>query len=135
MPSAPQFLTAKIVIRCANFDASRHFYAGLLRLPIVEQWKEAEGRGCTMALGDPVTGALLEIYEMSARGTRFDPSFQRPVVNDKIDLQVRSEDLDAWVDALEGNWPFEGPEDLPWGQRWIKLRDPDGFLIAICENV
>jgi catechol 2,3-dioxygenase-like lactoylglutathione lyase family enzyme len=135
MPSAPLFLTAKIVIRCASFEASRRFYAGVLHLPIVEQFQEEQGRGCTMSLGDPVSGTLLEIYEMSRADKRWTEAFTQPVSNDKIDLQVRTEDLDAWVDALEGHWPFEGPEDLPWGQRWIKLRDPDGFLIAICENV
>ena len=127
MPAAPPFLTAKFVIHCADFDKSRRFYAGLLRLPIVEQWNEPHGRGCVMALGDPISGALLEVSE---RG-----HFTQPLTSDKIDLQVRTEDLDAWTDALDGHWPFEGPEDVPWGQRWIKLRDPDNLLIAICENL
>jgi hypothetical protein len=34
-----------------------------------------------------------------------------------------------------GAWPYQGPEILPWGQRWVKLRDPDNFLIAIYENL
>lgn len=71
---------------------------------------------------------------MEVADPRFDPAFSRPLPSDKVDLQLRTDSVDSWTQALEGMWPFEGPEDLPWGQRWIKLRDPDGLQIAIYEG-
>lgn len=121
------FRSVKIVIRCADLNASRAFYADVLRLPVTEQWDEPEGRGVIVTLGDRAPGTLIEMYEMSAADTRF----REPFPCDKIDLQLQTASLDEWADRLRGEWPFEGPQDLPWGQRWLKLRDPDGLLIAI----
>jgi catechol 2,3-dioxygenase-like lactoylglutathione lyase family enzyme len=125
------FRSLKVVIRCASVDASRAFYTDILGLQVVEQWEEEEGRGAVLSAGDAAAGALIEIYEMSPADRRFDPRFRQPVASDKIDLQLRTASVDDWAARLRGRWPFEGPEDLPWGQRWIKLRDPDGLLIAI----
>jgi hypothetical protein len=40
-----------------------------------------------------------------------------------------------WIGKLKDEWHFEGPEVLPWGQRWIELWDPDSLPIAICEDL
>jgi catechol 2,3-dioxygenase-like lactoylglutathione lyase family enzyme len=125
------FQSLKVVIRCANLDTSRTFYTEVLGLSIVEQWEEAEGRGIIVSAGEDSPGALIEVYEMSPAGRRFDPRFREPVSSDKIDLQLHTPALEEWIARLRGRWPFQGPQDLPWGQRWIKLRDPDGLLIAI----
>jgi catechol 2,3-dioxygenase-like lactoylglutathione lyase family enzyme len=124
-------LGLKVVIRCANLDASRAFYTEVLGFQIVEQWEEAEGRGVIVSTGDCAPGGFIEVYEMSPSSRRFDGRFREPVPSDKIDLQLRTSTVDGWAARLRGMWPFSGPEDLPWGQRWIKLRDPDGLLIAI----
>jgi len=120
----------KVVIRCADYDRSREFYAQVLALPVVEEWDEDEGRGCVFEVA---AGAWVEIYEMTQRDARFSEAFTRPVVNDKIDLQLHTDSLDAWVARLNGVWAYRGPETLPWGQRWIQLRDPDRVLVAIYE--
>ena len=127
---APRAL--KTVLRCARFDRSRAFYAGVLCLYQVEEWSEPQGRGCIFAL-EPGAAGCLEIYEMTPLDARFREAFTRPVANDKIDLQIRVDSVPAWVSRLCGRWPFDGPETLPWGQRWIKLRDPDGLLIALYD--
>ena len=85
------------------------------------------------AFGAEETGCL-EIYQMNPADPRYDPAFAAPIANDKIDIQLRTDSVHNWIEALKDAWPFEGPADLPWGQRWIKLRDPDGLLIAIYEE-
>ena len=120
----------KTVIRCADFDRSRDFYARVLGLAVAQEWKEPEGRGCIFAIG----GAGLEIYGMTRLDPRFREEFTLPLEGDKIDLQIRADSVDAWAERLRGLWPFEGPADLPWGQRWIQLRDPDGVLIALYQE-
>ena len=129
----PSLISIKTVIRCRDFDASRHFYASVLNLPIVEEWSEPQGRGAIFGFGSDRTG-LIEIYEMTQADARFDPAFASPIANDKIDVQLKTDSVTEWADRLRPVWPFVGPEDLPWGQRWITLRDPDGLLIAIYQD-
>jgi catechol 2,3-dioxygenase-like lactoylglutathione lyase family enzyme len=128
----PVCVEAKIVIRCTAYERSLAFYTGVLGLHPVEEWTEAGGRGCIFALSENGPGCI-EIYEMARSDPRFDEAFTRSVANDKIDLQIRVRSVDAWARALRGKWEYAGPETLPWGQRWIKLRDPDGVLIALYE--
>jgi catechol 2,3-dioxygenase-like lactoylglutathione lyase family enzyme len=120
----------QVVVRCADFDASLRFYHDLLGLPVVQQWDDPGNRGAILAAGG---GATLEICRMNAADPRFHPGFLQPVPNDKIDLQLRADSVAGWMERLQGQWPFTGPELLPWGHRWIQLRDPDGLLIALWE--
>ena len=122
------FGSLKVVIRCANLDASRAFYAEVLGLAVIEQREEQDGRGLIVSV---CNGAFIEVYEMSPTDRRFDTRFRERVSSDKIDIQLRTESVDDWAARLSGRWPFRGPELLPWGQGWIRLRDPDGLLIAI----
>jgi hypothetical protein len=106
----------------------------VLALKIVDEWNEAGGTGCEFALAGDGRGGLLEIMEMATDNPRYNASFSLPVANDKIDLQLLTHSVDAWTDFLRGRWPFTGPQRLPWGHRWITLRDPDNVLIAIYEE-
>lgn len=127
-------LRPKMVLRCMNITASKQFYSTILELPVVEQWEEEQGKGCVFAFDPAGQCSLFELYEMTQRDTRYTPAFSAPLTSDKIDLQLKADAVDDWVKHLQGRWPFEGPETLPWGQRWITLRDPDNLLIAIYED-
>lgn len=131
MPTKPDPLSIKIVIRCHSFMESRRFYGEILGLPVLEQWEEKGGQGCIFGFE---TGGSLEIYQMTPTDKRYDASFDRSFEDDKIDLQLRTGSLDAWIERVQGQWPFNGPKTLPWGQRWIQLRDPDNLLVAIYEE-
>src|SRR3954469_3911636 len=123
----PRLLGMKTVLRCANFEQSRVFYTQVLGFYIVEEWSEPEGRGCILSPFGSDGQPCFEIDQMTERDARFDDSFTRPLQSDKIDLQLRTASVDEWAARLHGAWDFTGPEDLPWGQRWIRLRDPDGL--------
>jgi catechol 2,3-dioxygenase-like lactoylglutathione lyase family enzyme len=125
-------LDVKVVVRCRDYHASFGFYRDVLGLSVEEQWDEPDDAGCIFA-PDADSAGLIEIYEMTEQDERYDPAFSQPLSNDKIDIQLRTSDLDRWVDRLGGRWAFSGPETTPWGHRWIKLRDPDNLLIAIYE--
>ena len=127
----PKLMSAKIVIRCQNYLASREFYNSILDLPITDQWEEPGGKGCIFDVGGQ---GFIEIYEMTEAHPRYNPLSLLPVSVDKIDLQLRAESVDEWAKHLDGLWVFEGPERMEWGQRWIKLRDPDNLLISIYEG-
>ena len=129
------WLSLKVVIRCRQLARSRAFYGGLLGLPVVQEWSEAQGSGCVFGFGPDHRRGFLEVHEMTAADPRFHPALLKPLPFDKIDLQLGAGSLDAWVDRLQGAWPFEGPAVLPWGQRWVTLRDPDGILVALYEGL
>ena len=131
---ATSLQSAKVVIRCRSFSESRRFYSSVLGLRAVSEWEEHGGRGCIFAVTHEEQGSYIEIYEMTRDDPRYDLSFSSAVQTDKVDLQLRTMSVDAWVAQLKGVWPFDGPEQLPWGQRWITLRDPDRLLIAIYEG-
>jgi catechol 2,3-dioxygenase-like lactoylglutathione lyase family enzyme len=134
-PAGGGALSLKVVLRCRDFPASRRFYADVLGLPVVEEWDAPEGRGCVFGCGPTGREGFLEIYGMTREDPRYDPAFHAPVPTDKIDVQLGADSVDAWALRLEGRWPFEGPTALPWGQRWIRLRDPDGLLVALYEGL
>ncbi|HLE14191.1 MAG TPA: VOC family protein [Anaerolineales bacterium] len=127
-------LELKVVLRCRDFQASHRFYANILHLPVLETWEEEEGQGCIFGFGPEGRSGTLEISQVKEGARRYTAAFAVPFENDKIDLQLRTDNLDAWATALEGVWEFSGPKRLPWGERWIKLRDPDNLLVAIYES-
>jgi catechol 2,3-dioxygenase-like lactoylglutathione lyase family enzyme len=86
----------KTVIRCRDFDASRHFYASILNLPIVEEWSEPQGRGAIFGFGSDRAG-MIEVYEMTQADPRFDPAFASPIANDKIDVQLKTDSVAEWA--------------------------------------
>lgn len=128
----PDLTSVKTVVRCRDFAASYRFYGSVLQLPVTEEWDEPQGRGAVFAVAP---GGGLEIFEMRPADARYDPAFAASVANDKIDVQLQTRSVDGWAERLRGAWPFSGPHDLPWGHRWITLRDPDGLLLAIYEVV
>lgn len=131
----PEVHAIKTVIRCRDFEASREFYSSILKLELIEEWEEAEGRGAIFAMAGGSRTGTLEIYQMTRDDRRYDPAFSAPSMTDKIDVQLRTDSVDEWLAVLKNSWSFSGPEDTPWGQRWIKLRDPDNVLIAIYEDL
>jgi catechol 2,3-dioxygenase-like lactoylglutathione lyase family enzyme len=127
------FSGVKTVLRCSNFEQSRDFYTRVLGFTPVKEWSEPEGRGCILS---PFEGAqaCFEIYQMTERDPRYHESFAHRLAGDKIDVQLECASVDEWAERLRGVWQFDGPRDLPWGQRWIQLRDPEGLLIAIWQS-
>jgi catechol 2,3-dioxygenase-like lactoylglutathione lyase family enzyme len=126
-------LDVKVVIRCRDYRASFDFYRGVLGLHVSEQWDEPGDAGCVFSTSPDGSGGLIEIYAMREQDHRYDPAFSQPLTDDKVDIQLRTRDLDRWVNRLQGRWSFSEAESTSWGHRWIKLRDPDNLLVAIYE--
>jgi catechol 2,3-dioxygenase-like lactoylglutathione lyase family enzyme len=129
------WLSLKMVLQSRDYGASRRFYTDVLALPVVEEWEGSDGRGCVFGLGREGREGFLEVQEMTPVDPRYQKAFARSLDSDKVDLQLGAGSLDAWTGRLSGLWPFEGPFQLPWGQRWITVRDPDGLLVSIYEGV
>jgi catechol 2,3-dioxygenase-like lactoylglutathione lyase family enzyme len=116
--------TLKIVIRCSDLTASRDFYAEVLGLPVVDEWHEEHGDGCVMSVGD----GFLELGERGAN-TSNSPS------GHGFDIQFAVPDVDAWLSSIDGSWKHGEAKTQPWGERTVRLRDPDGILVTVYQVV
>jgi catechol 2,3-dioxygenase-like lactoylglutathione lyase family enzyme len=125
----------KTVIRCADYAASRAFYADVLGLESLGDWDTPQGKGCIFGFGEKGSGGQLELFELTPADPRFVQAFREPVVNDKVDVQLATPDLAGWMERLKGVWEYEGPIEMPWGEKRIRLRDPDGLLVILHDEV
>lgn len=120
------------MLRCRNLEASRGFYVGLLGLEVVKEWDQGDDRGCIVGFGPG--GGFLEMLAVDSQHSKHRPAFEEPVANDKIELQIRVESVDAWARQLDGRVKIEGPVTRPWGNRYLWVRDPDGVRVAFFEG-
>lgn len=125
-------LSLKTMLRCRDLAASRRFYATVLGLPVVEEWDTSGDVGCILEFG--AGGGFLELLAVDSRHPKYDAAFEQCVANDKIELQIRVESVDAWAELLAGKIPAEGPVTRPWGNRYLWIRDPDGVRIALFQG-
>lgn len=111
-----EFLSSRILVRPADFDRSRRFYAEVLGLAV---YREFPG-GIVFFLGQ----GLLELS-----GSSSGP----PSVNVGIWLQVR--DLAATARELmaAGADVVRAPRREPWGLVEMWITDPDGLPIVVVE--
>jgi catechol 2,3-dioxygenase-like lactoylglutathione lyase family enzyme len=102
---------------------TRDFYRRHLGLVVAEAWDDPGDCGCILAFPDGRNEAYLEIHRGDAiHGFA------------GISLQFRTADLDGFVAGLDGDLPRRGPEDRPWGSRYLFLTDPNGIDVVIFEG-
>jgi catechol 2,3-dioxygenase-like lactoylglutathione lyase family enzyme len=114
----PFSLKTKVIT--SRFDATRDWYRDLLRLQILEEWDEPGDKGCILGLGGSSREALLEIY-----------AGQGAADFSGLSLQFRVADVDRFVVPDEPRFAARGPEDRPWGSRYLFLADPNGIPVVI----
>lgn len=114
----PISLKTKIVTN--RFDDTRDWYRDLLRLQILEEWDQPGDKGCILGLGGSAREALLEIY------------FGEQASNySALSLQFRVTDVDRLAIPSEARFAARGPEDRPWGSRYLFLTDPNEISVVI----
>ena len=127
-----QILSLKTMLRCRDLPASRRFYVDLLGLDVVEEWDDPDDKGCIVGFGSG--GGFLEMLAVDADHAKHQPAFGERAVNDKIELQIRVDSVDAWAERLDGSIELEGPITRPWGNRYLWIRDPDGVRVALFQG-
>ena len=134
--AAGNLLSSKTVIRTQDFKASKQFYSEVLNLEIVENYNDGDGsKGVILRLGDQESNAFIEISEISNHHNYYQKPFSEALNNDKIDLQIKTDNVEYWATRLnENHWPSRGPVLRPWGSYYLYLRDPDGLQIIIYQE-
>ena len=64
----------------------------------------------------------------------FNEAFTKPVANDKIDIQLKTNDIEYWAKHLTDKWRVRGPVNRPWNSCYLYLRDPDDLQIIIYQE-
>jgi catechol 2,3-dioxygenase-like lactoylglutathione lyase family enzyme len=113
-------VSLKTKITTPRFDETRDWYRDLLDLTVLEEWDEPGDRGCILGLGGHSSEALLEIYA-GQDATEFSG----------LSLQFRVSDVDCFDIPAEPRYARRGPEDRPWGSRYLFLTDPNGVSVVI----
>jgi len=121
MPRPAALLASlKTKITTPLYAETRAFYEEVIGFDIAEVWDEAEDAGVIYRLGPEGGNAYLEVYR-GEDGEGFE----------RLSLQFRTADLDAFIAALDGRWPHRGPTPRPWGSTYLYLEDPNGVSIVV----
>ena len=119
-----------VILLVSDLDRSLAFYQGTLGLPLKHRAEEfAQLDTGTTRLGlysrKAMMATLGESLEPPARSA---PGFE---IGFKVDA------VDPVFEALvaAGADPAMPPTDRPWGQRTAYLRDPDGHLVELAQDV
>ncbi|WP_037581877.1 VOC family protein [Phaeacidiphilus oryzae] len=122
------FVSTRIIT--ADIDRLVGFYEKATGVPaawVTEDFAELRTPHGTLAIGSTRTVPL------------FAPGSARPAENRSVIIEFRVADVDALYRELSGSVPgsapglvpefVAGPTTMPWGNRSLLLRDPDGNLV------
>ena len=119
-----------VSVRIITDDVDRlvDFYARLTGATVdrlVPDFAELRTPGGTLAIGSTRTVGL------------FGPGAAEPAANRSMIVELLVDDVDATYAALQG-WVttfVNRPTTMPWGNRSLLLRDPDGHLVNLFSPV
>jgi predicted enzyme related to lactoylglutathione lyase len=115
------FVSVRIIT--ADIKRLTRFYEQITSIPVTiytEDFGELKTAACTLAIGNTRT---LQI---------FGGNIARPAANHTAILEFRVENVDAEygrLSAVIGSSLVQAPTTMPWGNRSLLFRDPDGNLV------
>jgi lactoylglutathione lyase len=119
-----------VVLVVEDVDRALHFYGDVLGLRLGH-------RSGSYAQFD--TGATrVALYERSAMADTLGQELQRPASDAPgFEIGFKVDDCSAAYHELvaAGAAPAVPPTDRPWGQRTAYVRDPDGHLVELAQDL
>jgi catechol 2,3-dioxygenase-like lactoylglutathione lyase family enzyme len=119
-----------VVLVVEDVDRALGFYCGLLGLPLGHR------SGPYAQLETGVT--RVAFYERTAMAETLGSELEPPSPNGPaFELGFKVDDCDVAYDELvtAGATPALAPADRPWGQRTAYVRDPDGHLVELAQDL
>jgi catechol 2,3-dioxygenase-like lactoylglutathione lyase family enzyme len=119
-----------VVLVVEDVDRALGFYCGLLGLPLGHR------SGPYAQLETGVT--RVAFYERTAMAETLGSELEPPSPNaPAFELGFKVDDCDVAYDELvtAGATPAVAPADRPWGQRTAYVRDPDGHLVELAQDL
>lgn len=112
----------RFVFTARNYAASVAFYRDGLGLPIDHDWDFSPAdRGTVFVAG----GGSVEVF-----GRAEDSEYLSPR---GVSMTIQVTDVDAFYQLARqrGLTIVDPPADYPWGQRILRVSDPDGIIISL----
>jgi lactoylglutathione lyase len=119
-----------VVVVVQDLDQALHFYCDVLGLPLGHR----SGSFAQLATG----GTRVALYERAAMAATLGQELEPPSPDAPgFELGFKVENCDAVYDELVsgGATPAVPPTDRPWGQRTAYMRDPDGHLVELAQDL
>ncbi len=119
-----------VVLVVQDLDRALHFYCDVLGLPLGHR----SGSFAQLATGE----TRVALYERAAMAAILGRELESPSPDAPgFELGFKVESCDAAYDELvsDGATPAVPPTDRAWGQRTAYVRDPDGHLVELAEDL
>lgn len=119
-----------VVLLVDDLDRALQFYCEMLGLPLGHR----SGPFAQLATG--LTRVAL--YERGAMAETLGRELQPPALDAPgFELGFKVDDCDTTYEELvaAGATPAVPPTDRPWGQRTAYVRDPDGHLVELAQDL
>ena len=113
-------ISLKTKIITPRLAETRDWYRDLFGLELLEEWDAPYDRGCVLGIGGADGQAFLEIYYAPAEA-QFDG----------LSLQFRVEEIGQFPIPAGERFTHRGPEDRPWGSRYLFFTDPNGISVIV----
>jgi lactoylglutathione lyase len=119
-----------VVLVVEDLDRAVHFYCDLLGMPLGHR----SGSFAQLATGT----TRVALYERAAMAVTLGRGLASPSTDAPgFELGFKVESCDTAYDELVsgGATPAVPPTDRAWGQRTAYVRDPDGHLVELAEDL
>lgn len=123
-------LELRVALTTDEYERLARFYSTGLGLEPAQIWTDDQGRGLILELGR----GTLEVFDETQAAT-VDRIEAGRRVSGPIRFALRVPDLDAATSRLldHGATLVHPPVVTPWGDRNVRLEDPDGMQVTLFE--
>jgi methylmalonyl-CoA/ethylmalonyl-CoA epimerase len=123
-------LELRVAVTTKEFERLPTFYRLGLGLEPSQVWPEDQGRALVLDLGK----ATLEVFDEKQAATVDRLEVGRRT-SGRVRFALQVPDLQKAIDRLlaHGTTMVHPPVDTPWGDRNVRLQDPDGMQITLYE--
>lgn len=124
-------VVAQINIIVADLERSRAFYE---RLGLTFRSRNRRGEGPAEAWVSTNTGITVVLHSTEFASWWDETGPQPSAGGSQVDLELESvEQLDGLISELDtfGVTTVKPPTDMPWGQRFAIVCDPDGYRVGL----
>jgi catechol 2,3-dioxygenase-like lactoylglutathione lyase family enzyme len=120
----------RVALTTADYERLVRFYCNGLGLEPAQLWNNGQGRAMILDMGR----ATLEIFD-DAQAETVDQIEAGRRVSGPVRFALQVPDLDAAMERLlaHGATLVHPPVVTPWGDRNVRLQDPDGMQITLFQ--
>lgn len=116
----------RFMFTARDYEAAVAFYRDGVGLPVDHSWDYSPSDRGTVFQAGP---AIIEVF-----GAAPDVDYVKP---QGMGILLQVDDADRWYQTVQerGLPVLQAPTSYPWGQRVLRLTDPDGIVVSFFSPV